>query len=249
MFPHSRAEFILTWGSIVFIAGSSAVDNLSHQSSVHTTFQDFCSNRRGIKRATLDDIMYAGNLGAKNSYGCNLMLVDDSIAERYRYTINMTNSAPVSQSCVCWLKIGPDGGVNGFQHGNQVLNFTLPLAGHRVLAADENTIGGCTCSQGVIPLNSNKQFGSTWLEFALGVQGPEGANGGWSAADASCIVSAAAGLNIPGLQVCSQGVCSTIHPGGTGDNAYLKGMEDLNGIGINQPPGEVRMTANFGYSG
>ncbi|KFG84012.1 hypothetical protein MANI_024569 [Metarhizium anisopliae] len=216
----------------------------SYTTQVHTAFQKFCEDRPIAERATVDDILYAGNLGANGDYGCNLMLVDDSIANQYQYIINMTNSASKSQACVCWLKIGPNGGVGGFFLGNEVLDFTLPPGGHSVLAADQNTIGGCTCSLGAaVQLTGIKQFASTWLEFEMATK-----HDGWSGADASCLVAAKSGLDIPGLQVCSQyNVCSTVYAGVTGDNAYLQGMEDVDGIGIVQQPGEVRLRAIFGY--
>ena len=238
-----RFVFALTLSCMVAVATSRAVETLSQPSMVRTTFQNFCSGQQVAKRGTLAEIRYAGNTGLENNYGCNLMLVDDSIAHQYRYTINMTNSASTSQSCVCWLKVGPSGKVNGFTKGNQVLDFTLPLRGHRILATAEDTIGGCSCSQGAMKLSPNNLFGSTWLEFTLGPKF------GLSAADASCIVAAQSGFDIAGLQVCSPETCSTVQPGGSGENAYLAGMEHLDGIGVTIPPGKVRLTAVFGYQG
>ncbi|KAL7939975.1 hypothetical protein V8C42DRAFT_338968 [Trichoderma barbatum] len=89
------------------------------------------------------------------------------------------------------------------------------------------------------------QFASTWLEFDIG----NNRNKGWSGADASCLVPALYEMDIPGLQVCGQGNCSTVYPGGSGQNAYLKGMEEDDGVGIVVPSGSVRLTATFGYKG
>src|SRR5687767_687439 len=65
------------------------------------------------KRATVADILYKGNVGVPGKYGCNMMLVDEEIAEFYDHLIEFVNGAGQDQRCVCWLKIGPDGKVNG----------------------------------------------------------------------------------------------------------------------------------------
>lgn len=236
---------VMLLGAIATPVESIDEKNLVDRSVVHKEFQPFCKGGPGVKRATASEIAYAGNLGSPNHYGCNLILVDDIIADRYRYTINMTNAAAVAQSCVCWLKIGPHGGLSGFFKGNEVLSFAIPTEGHQVLAVDGDSQGGCTCSSGAIQVTSFGQFGGTWLEFDMGSK----PNHGCSGADASCLVSASNGLEIPGLRVCSEpnGVCSTIHAGGTGENAYLQGMEFQDGIGINLSAREVRLTATFGY--
>jgi len=207
----------------------------------------FCNGnaKRVIKRATLDQIMYAGNVGSHGNYGCNMMVVDNDHADEYKYITTFTNESGEDQKCVCFNKIGPDGGVNGFFKGNQAVDFTLPAGGKKVLAADENTQGGCACGTGSVPLTSFGEFASTWLEFDFGNE----SNGGWSGADASCLVSAANGLDIPGLNVCGHGTCSTINPGGTGENAFLGGMEALDGLGLNLPAGKVRLEVAVGYSG
>ncbi|KAL7939976.1 hypothetical protein V8C42DRAFT_74739 [Trichoderma barbatum] len=95
---------------------------------IRSTFTDFCGDSHYlIKRATKDEIGYKGNTGTEASYGCNMMLVWDSVTDRYDHTINLTNALNQDQWCACWLKIGPDGGINGFFEGNQVLNLTCRL--------------------------------------------------------------------------------------------------------------------------
>lgn len=211
------------------------------------TVKPFCNGntKRVTKRATIAEIHYTGNVGVEGNYGCNLMVVDNDVADKYKYTTHFTNESDKDQKCVCFLKIGPDGGVNGFFNGNQALDFDLPAGGKKVVAADENTQGGCACGAGEVPLTNHGQFASTWLEFDFGNE----SNKGWSGADASCLVSAALGLDIPGLNVCGHGTCSTINPGGTGTNAFLGGMEALDGLGLNIPAGPATLDVTVGYSG
>lgn len=222
---------------------NSSDDSNSGSGSGSGTVKPFCGGN--YKRATAAEIAYTGNLGAPGKYGCNLMMVDNDVADQYKYTTTFTNDSGEDQVCACFLKIGPKGLIDGFFEGNQALNFDLPANGKRVLAADENTQGGCACGHGSVPLTSHGGFASTWLEFDFG----NTSNDGWSGADASCLVSAAYGLDIPGLNVCGHNTCSTINPGGTGTNAFLGGMEALDGLGLNIPPGKARLNVAVGYQG
>jgi hypothetical protein len=221
--------------------------NIGSGSGSSSGFKPFCkgNTKRVIKRATLDEIAYTGNVGSDGDYGCNLMLIDNDVADKYKYTTTFNNESGDDQKCVCFLKIGPKGLIDGFFNGNEALSFDLPAGGSKVVAADENTQGGCTCDSGKVPLTKNGQFAATWLEFDFGNE----SNGGWSGADASCLVAAAHGMDIPGLNVCGHGTCSTINPGGTGENAFLGGMEALDGLGLNLPAGEARLEVTVGYSG
>lgn len=202
-----------------------------------STWTPFCSQPQSEKRASTEAIAYKGNVGTAGNYGCNLMLIQSDIAGAYDHTVRFNNPGNDSQHCVCWLKIGPDGGINGFFQGNQALEFDLAANGGQTLAIDADTQGGCACGVGGVPVTTYGQFASTWLEFDMA----NASNGGWSGADASSLVSAANGLDIPGLQVCGHGTCSTICPGGTGINAYVGGMEAEDGVGLNISPGEVRL--------
>lgn len=209
-----------------------------------SVYTPFCGGKTS-KRATAAQIGYKGNVGTAGNYGCNMMLIQSSIANQYDYTTTFTNAGSEDQKCACWNKIGPDNGINGFFKGNQALNFDLPAGGSQVVAADANTQGGCSCGAGELSLTNFGQFAGTWVEFDFGNE----SNGGWSGADASCLVAAKYGLTIPGLNVCGSGTCSTILPGGTGTNAYLAGMEDADGVGLNLPAGKTSLQVTVAYQG
>ncbi|KAK8143426.1 hypothetical protein G3M48_007261 [Beauveria asiatica] len=181
----------------------------------------FCG---GQKRATPAQVAYAGNTGTAERYGCNMMLIPADIASLYKYTIKFINQGHAVQECKCWNKIGPDGGINGFFTGNEAITFGLAASGQQFVAFDENSQIGCACHAGFVPLTPFGQFASTWVEADFGNE----SNGKHSGFDASCLVAAQYGLHIPGLSVCggAPNTCSTIYPGGAGDNAYVKGMED-----------------------
>ncbi|KOS22654.1 Allergen Asp f 4 [Escovopsis weberi] len=200
-----------------------------------TTYTPFCGRS---KRATAVQIAYKGNVGGPGQYGCNIMPVSTSIAGQYQYSVTFTNKGGADQVCACWNKIGADGGINGFFKGNEAVNFPLPAGQSQAVVFDTNSQGGCACGVGSLALTAIGQFAGAWLEYDFGNL----SNGGWSGADASCLVAAANKLPIPALSVCYSGKCSTIFEGGTGDNAYLGGMEALDGVGLNIPPGPAALT-------
>ncbi|KAK7398197.1 hypothetical protein QQX98_012436 [Neonectria punicea] len=222
-------------------AAATATPSSDDEDDSTGTYVDFCSGSTE-KRATAEEIAYEGNTGTSDNYGCNMMTVSKSIASQYKYTATFNNAVSEDQSCVCFNKIGPDGGINGFWKGNQAISFTLPADGSKVVAFEDNSQGGCVCGVGEVPLTSIGQFAGTWLEFDFGNE----SNDKWSGADASCLVAAANGLDIPALKVCGSGTCSTIETGGTGENAYLGGMEAEDGVGLNLPAGKVRLTLTVG---
>lgn len=224
------------------VKSSAAASASSKSDSSSGTYKEFCGGKKS-KRATVEQIAYKGNTGTSDDYGCNMMVVDSGVADEYKYTATFKNANSKDQECVCFNKIGPDGGINGFWSGNEAVKFTLSGKGEKIVAFDENSQGGCACGAGEVPLTAIGQFASTWLEFDFG----NTSNDEWSGADASCLVSAAQGLDIPGLKVCGHGTCSTIYPGGTGENAYLGGMEDLDGIGLNLPAGKARLEVTVDY--
>ncbi|KAL6860645.1 hypothetical protein ACO1O0_004673 [Amphichorda felina] len=209
-----------------------------------STYTEFCGGEK-TKRATIAEIHYKGNVGSASNYGCNMMLAKSNVADEYKYNVKIKNALAKEQECVGYLKIGPDGGVNGFFDGNEAVRFNLPANGVQYLVVDENTQGGVVCGVGSIPLTNFGEFASTWAEFDFGNE----SNDGWSGADASCLVSAAEGLDIPGLNLCGHGTCSTIYPGGKGKNAFLAGMEALDGLGLNIPAGKARLEVTVGYQG
>lgn len=206
----------------------------------------FCYGMKAIRddgeRVAGGDVGYVGNTGRPGMYGCNLMLIDASIADLYDYITTIQNTRDVAQECVCWNKIGPDGGINGFFNGNQALKFTVNAGARIVFAAEADTRGGCACGAPYVPLSPWGQFASTWLEFDFGSY----PNSGWSGADASALVPAAYNMNINPLNVCDRGICSTIYQDGSGSNAYIPGTDGVDGLGLNLSPGKVRLVVTVG---
>lgn len=224
-------------------AAAAAASSTAAEDDSSSDYVEFCSGSTA-KRATLAEIAYAGNLGTADDYGCNMMVVKNSIASQYKYTATFNNDVAKDQACVCFNKIGPDRkSINGFWNGNEAISFTLPASGTKVVAFEANSQGGCACSVGsAVELTDIGQFASTWLEFDFG----NTSNDDWSGADASCLVSAANSKYIPALKVCGSGTCSTIYSGGKGENAYLGGMEAEDGVGLNLAAGKVRLTLTVG---
>ncbi|KAM0668874.1 hypothetical protein ACQRIT_003876 [Beauveria bassiana] len=215
----------------------SAASSSSASSSPGSGFKPFCGGNK--KRATLAQIAYAGNTGGSGKYGCNIMQIDCSAASLYDYTLKFVNNGGSEEACTCWNKIGPDGGINGFFKNNQAMDFKLPANGEACVAVDGNSQIGCACGPGEVPTTSFGQFAGTWVEADFGNE----SNKKWSGYDASCLVSAANGLDIPALKVCDDDkTCSTIFKGGKGDNAYVGGMEADDGVGGNVAPGPLHLT-------
>ncbi len=97
-----------------------------------------------------------------------------------------------------------------------------------------------------VPKDPNGVFAGVWVEFDFA----SGANNNWSGADCSSLVAQAANMDVPGCQVCNTaGTCSAVLPGGVGINGYVKGMEAVDGTGINQVPGPFTLNVKVGYSG
>ncbi|KPM40332.1 hypothetical protein AK830_g6218 [Neonectria ditissima] len=239
----TQAAAAATSVAVSSAAASSAAASSDDDEEETSTgkYVEFCSGSTA-KRATAEEIAYKGNTGTSDNYGCNIMTVSEDIASQYKYTATFKNAVSEDQSCVCFNKIGPDGGINGFWKGNQAISFDLPADGTKVVAFEANSQGGCVCGVGEVATTLIGQFAGTWLEFDFGNE----SNDNWSGADASCLVSAANSLDIPALKVCGHGTCSTIETGGTGTNAYLGGMEDEDGVGLNLAAGKVRLTVTVG---
>lgn len=218
--------------------------NKGKKHSSGSGFKPFCGGKKA-KRATLEDIASTGNTGVEGSYGCNMMTVDSDVADKYTYTTTFKNDHSEDKQCSCWNKIGPLGKIDGFFAKNIPLHFTVSGKSSQVVAFDEDSQGGCACASKEVPTTAMGLVAGTWLEFDFGSE----RNGGWSGADASCLVSAKENLDIPGLRVCGHNTCSTINPGGTGENAYLGGMEAEDGIGLNINDKKVRLTVDIDYSG
>jgi len=204
------------------------------------TFEAFACSK---KRATGGDITYTGNTGCDGVYGSNVKLIKSNLASKYDYTIKVVGSSSAMQ-CVVWNKIGHDGGVNGFFNGNQVLTFELPANGEQYIAFDANTQGGMTCCAGTVPLTGVGQFNGAWCEWDFA----DAKNGNHNGFDASALVAGVAGGPFNPLSFCTadKSVCSTLYAGGGGLNAYLPGMEAVDGVGGNLLPGPVALVATFG---
>lgn len=220
-------------------ATPAAVTTAASTSSA--AFVPFCGGAKS-KRATLADIASTGNVGVAGNWGCNIMAVDHSIASKYDYTSVYTNVADVPYQVACGNKIGPTGLIDGFWHS--ALTFTLAPGEAKTVAIDANSQGFCAFAPNSVPKTSFGEWAGTWVEFDLGSD----RNSGWSGADCSSLVSASQNLDVPGCQVCYSGTCSTIYPGGEGDNAFIAGTADKDGLGLNIPAGPVQLQVKVGYS-
>ncbi|KAL2255932.1 hypothetical protein VTK26DRAFT_2470 [Humicola hyalothermophila] len=213
-------------------------------------FVAFCgSSASKSKRVTYAQIMYTGNLGTANGckWNSNLMQVSNKVAHKYKYVQKYTNVASEPYQVVCANKMGADGQLTGmFQvEGQDQLVFTLEPGETKSVVADENTQGVCAFAPHKVPLTTHGQYAGVWAEFDFG----NTSNNGWSGADCSSLVAQAYDMDVPGCRMSEGGVDSTILPGGHGTNAYTKGMEALDGIGLNIPPGDTTITVYVGFSG
>ena len=204
-------------------------------------YKPFCSGDK--KRATNAQIAYTGNTG-DGQWGCNIMLIDEDVADQYTYTSVYTNAAEEEHQVVCFNKIGPTGLINGF-FGFSAVKFNLGPGEKQTVAFDKNTQGACAFSPKELAKTPVGQWAGSWVEFDF----DNASNNGWSGADCSSLVAQAAGMTVPGCQVCHDDTCSTIRPGGHADNAYVKGMEAADGVGLNLPSGKVQLQVKVGFSG
>lgn len=211
-------------------------------SSAAAVKKEFCA---GVsKRATAEDIAAKGNTGTAGNWGCNMMTVEDSIADAYQYTTKFTNVDSEEYQVVCFNKIGPTGLIDGFWHAG--LTFTVAAGASQFVAFDENTQGGCAFGPGEVPKTGWGEYAGTWIEFDFGSE----RNNFWSGADCSSLVAASEpGQPIFGCHLCDadETTCSTIYPGGAGVNAFIAGTAALDGLGLNIPAGDVHLKVNIGH--
>ena len=230
---------------------SAAATESSSASSSSDEYIPFCGESGNTKRATVAQIMYTGNTG--DADGCewnsNMMTVPKSIADQYHNRMYYTNVADEAYQVVCANKMGADHGLNGMFKvaTNKQLVFTLQPGETQVVVAAANTQGVCAFAPEEVPTTTNGQFAGNWAEFDF----ENTSNSGWSGADCSSLVTQAAGMDVPGCQICGDdGTCSTILPGGKGTNAYTAGMEAEDGVGLNVKDGSpVTLNIKVGYSG
>ena len=221
-------------------SSSSASD-----SKTASTFKPFCGGKKA-KRATEANIFYKGNIGIDGDYGCNLQLVDASIADQYDNIMKFTSPSE-DQNCACWNKIGPTGDLSG-AFGHNALTFPLAAGTEKIVAADSDSQGACACYPGDMPKDSNGANAATWIEFDL----DSTVNNHWSGGDISALIPQAANMPVQGMSVCTEdgSQCSSLGPNASNTKlAYVKGMEAADGVGLNLPPGKVRLNVIAGYSG
>jgi len=212
----------------------------SDSSSDSTQYIPFCGGTSSkSKRVTDAQVKYAGNQGT--SGGCkwnsNMMVVPNSIADKYQYVQKYTNAASEPYQVICANKIGQDGQpATGLfvVKGQTPLIFTLQPGETKTVAADKNTQGACAFAPNAVPTTKNGQYAGTWAEFDFGSD----PNGGWSGGDCSSLVAEDANMDVPGCKMSHGGVDSTIFPGGKGVNAFIKGTALLDGLGLNIPPAD-----------
>lgn len=212
---------------------------------------DFCIDGFGGRtqpRETPDTNTYVGNVG--DPWGSNIILVDEALADQYKYTIKFVGSSHMTDSytVVLWNKIGPDGGMTGW-YGNSAASFSLAPGATQFVAFDENTQGGFGAAPGgSLPKDQWGGYDSTWGEFDFG----DAKNNAWSGFDVSIIQAQSASAPVQGLRICDvtngDGVCSTITTNaGRVDNAYTVNEAPIGGIGGNLPAGKVRLEATVEF--
>ncbi|KAK4193182.1 hypothetical protein QBC35DRAFT_446326 [Podospora australis] len=222
----------------------------SDSGSGSDAYVPFCTESKNkVKRVTYEQIKYTGNLGTANGcpWNSNLMVVPNSVADKYKYIQKYKNVAKEPYQVVCGNKMGADGENTGSFKvaGQNQLVFTLQPGETKTVAADKNTQGICAWAANEVPTTSHGQFAGVWAEFDF----ENASNEGWSGADCSSLVAQAYKMDVPGCRMSHGGIDSTILPGGIGDNAYTIGMEALDGIGLNIAPGKVVIDVYVGFSG
>jgi len=218
-----------------------------------TNYVPFCSEGGAPsaaskeKRVTYKQIMYVGNLGMSNGcpWNSNIMEVPAGAADKYDYIQKFTNVASEPYEVRCANKMGADSLLTGMFDvpSQKQLVFTLAPGESRHVAAEPNTQLACAFGPGSVEKTKYGQFAGNWVEADFG----NASNNGWSGADCSSLVAQADGKSVPGCRVCGHGTCSTIWPGGKGENAYTIGMEALDGIGLNLPAGKVWLDVEVGF--
>ncbi|VBB71899.1 Putative protein of unknown function [Podospora comata] len=210
----------------------------SNDSDSEDGYKPFCgSSKRKAKRVTWEQIHYTGNTGTANGcpWNSNLQVVSTKASKKYKYVQNYKNVGKVPYEVICFNKIGADGGVTGsFKvEGQNQLVFKLQPGETKSVVADSNTQGVCAFAPNSVPTTSHGQYAGNWAEFDF----ENTSNKGWSGADCSSLVAQAYNMDFPGCRMSQGGVDSSIYPDGTAENAYIRGMEAEDGVGLNIEPG------------
>ncbi|GAB1310648.1 Allergen Asp f 4 [Madurella fahalii] len=231
-------------------ATHAPVPKPDNDDEVSDEFIPFCGGGAASKskRVTYAQIMYKGNTGDHDGcrWNSNLMVVPNKIAHKYNYVQKYTNVASEPYQVICANKMGADGQLTGMfkVDGQKQLVFMLQPGETKTVVADQNTQGVCAFAPNEVPTTEHGQFAGVWAEFDF----ENTSNGGWSGADCSSLVAQAYNMDVPGCSMSEGGIDSIIRPGGIGENAYTKGMEALDGIGLNIVPGKTVIEVKVGFS-
>jgi len=210
--------------------------------------KSFCGGpSTNMKRATAEEIAYKGNTGSPGHWGCNIMEVDCGDLHLYDYgTIFEGNSGGAHDvySCSAFNKIGPTGGIDPGWHS--ALDFQVPKGAQKCLAFDKNSQGSIACNQGTGgPLRTTfGQMASTWYEFDFGSD----KNDHQSGSDVSVLVANSNKLPYIGMAIDApgKGTCSWLKESGENFQAYMGGMEALDGVGCTgYSTGQVKVTLGY----
>ncbi|KAB5549564.1 hypothetical protein GE09DRAFT_177446 [Coniochaeta sp. 2T2.1] len=225
---------------------ASAAPAAVSSSSSSAPVPGFCGNANSnTKRASLADIASKGNTG-RDGWGSNIKLIANDAVNKCEYTTIFKNVAQDPYKVICTNKIGPTGLIDGFWH--TAMDFTLNPGESKTVAFDGDSQGLCTFGAHEVPKTNWGQLAGTYYEFDFA----SARNNLWSGADCSSLVAASEpGQPIFGCDACDpdDGTCSTILPDGSGTNSFIAGTAELDGLGINKPPGKASFHVKVGYTG
>ncbi|ROT40415.1 hypothetical protein SODALDRAFT_338219 [Sodiomyces alkalinus F11] len=221
-------------------ASSSSSSSSPTSSSGGQGFVPFCggdstsaargssSSSSSNKRATYDQIMYSGNTGTPGDWGCNMKIIDKVDTHAYKYVSKFVSTGG-KFACSCFNKVGPKGLLDGFWFSAVDFSVSDPGRDDVYMAFDTNSQGSCACAPGnVVDRTDLGQLAGTWFEWDWGSE----PNGGNSGADVSVLVAGAMDMPYYGMSIAANGkVCSWVKSDGSNEDAYMPGMEDLDGIG------------------
>ncbi|KAL5606919.1 hypothetical protein BROUX41_003295 [Berkeleyomyces rouxiae] len=226
---YNIANVVAKVSSVAAKVSSAILPASTTSSSASTstgTAKQFCSGS-SKKRATSADISYVGNTGTATNWGCNIMEIECNTMSLYLYTMEVSSTGGTF-SCSHFNKIGPEGKIDGFWYS--ALDFTINGGEKKCFAFDKNTQGGMACSAGTsVDRTTIGQLSGTWAEYDYGSD----VNSDNSGSDVSVLVAQAAGRKFIGMSIANPSgtICSWVKSDGTNFQAYMSGMEDLDGVG------------------
>jgi hypothetical protein len=208
----------------------------------------FCNGEQtNVKRASLADIAAKGNTGSAGHWGCNMMEVDCADLHLYDYgtTFEGNSGGPHDvYSCSAFNKIGPTGAIDPGWHS--ALDFQVAKGAQKCIAFDKNSQGSIACNNGGGgPMRTSYgQMASTWYEFDFGSD----RNDHQSGSDVSVLVAQSQKMPFIGMAIEApgKGMCSWLKENGENFQAYLAGMEALDGVGCTgYDKGHVKVTLGY----